>query len=163
MGKLRQALQFNVAQTLLSNIKGLYYNCVLTVKFPSVIACGLRLNPLNDLEVRMLPPVLDARVQLLVELYQIRKNGYSGGLLGSKGSVTGAVGQIVQADLSLPYTWHRAGIAHWWCVLSSLSCVMQHRGFNPPLRRNFSGRGDFSLGVDVGSDSIAPKLFWMRV
>ena len=28
---------------------------------------------------------------------------------------------------------------------------------------NFSGRGDFSLGVNMGSDSIPPKLFWMRV
>ena len=27
----------------------------------------------------------------------------------------------------------------------------------------FSGRGDFSLGVNMGSDSIPPKLFRMRV
>ena len=28
---------------------------------------------------------------------------------------------------------------------------------------NFSGRGDFSLGVNMGSDYIPPKLFWKRV
>ena len=27
----------------------------------------------------------------------------------------------------------------------------------------FSGRGDFSIGVNMGSDSIPPKLFRMRV
>ena len=32
----------------------------------------------------------------------------------------------------------------------------QHR-FDP-LGRIFSGRGDFSLGVDLGSDSIPPEL-----
>ena len=32
-------------------------------------------------------------------------------------------------------------------VLGSLSCMMQRRGFDPPLRR-FFGRGDFSLGVN---------------
>ena len=37
------------------------------------------------------------------------------------------------------------------------------RGFDPPLRRMFSGKGDFSLGVNIGSDSSSQKLFWMRV
>ena len=32
----------------------------------------------------------------------------------------------------------------------------QHRGFDPPLG-TFSGRGDFSLGVNMGSNSIPPK------
>ena len=32
----------------------------------------------------------------------------------------------------------------------------QRRGFNPPLG-TFSGRGDFSLGVNMGSNSILPK------
>ena len=36
-------------------------------------------------------------------------------------------------------------------------------GFDPPLG-TFSGRGDFSLGVNMGSNSIPPKkLFRMRV
>ena len=48
-------------------------------------------------------------------------------------------------------------------VLGSLSCLMQRRGFDTPLERNFSGRGDFSLGVNMGSDSITPELFRMRV
>ena len=43
----------------------------------------------------------------------------------------------------------------------SLSCVMQRHGFDP--RERISGRGDFSLEVNMGSDSITPKLFWMRV
>ena len=30
------------------------------------------------------------------------------------------------------------------------------RGFDPPLG-TFSGRGDFSLGVNMGSNSILPK------
>ena len=32
----------------------------------------------------------------------------------------------------------------------------QRRGFEPPLG-TFSGRGDFSLGVNMGSNSIPPK------
>ena len=36
------------------------------------------------------------------------------------------------------------------------------RGFDPPLG-TFSGRGDFSLGVNMGSNSIPPKLLRMRV
>ena len=32
----------------------------------------------------------------------------------------------------------------------------QHHGFDPPLG-TFSGRGDFSLGVNMGSNSIPPK------
>ena len=37
--------------------------------------------------------------------------------------------------------------------------MKQHCGFDPPLRRIFSGRRDFSLGVNMGSDSIPQKLF----
>ena len=48
-----------------------------------------------------------------------------------------------------------AGIARWSC-LGSLSCVMQRRGFDPPLGK-FSGRGDFSLGVNMDSNSIPPE------
>ena len=32
----------------------------------------------------------------------------------------------------------------------------QRRGFDPPMG-TFSGRGDFSLGVNMGSNSIPPK------
>ena len=42
-------------------------------------------------------------------------------------------------------------------VFSSLSNLMQRGGFDPPLRRIFSSRGDFSLGANMGSDSIPPK------
>ena len=38
----------------------------------------------------------------------------------------------------------------------------QHHGFDPPLG-TFSGRGDFSLGVNMSSNSIPQKLFRMRV
>ena len=34
-------------------------------------------------------------------------------------------------------------------------CPQRH-GFDPPLG-TFSGRGDFSLGVNMGSNSISPK------
>ena len=34
-------------------------------------------------------------------------------------------------------------------------CPQRH-GFDPPLG-TFSGRGDFSLGVNMGSNSIPPK------
>ena len=47
-------------------------------------------------------------------------------------------------------------------VLGSLSSLMQRRGFHPPLRF-FSGTGEFAFGVKMGSDSIPPKLFRMRV
>ena len=46
-------------------------------------------------------------------------------------------------------------------VLGSLPCLMQRRGFDTPWE-NVSGRGDFSLGVDMGSDSNPPKLFRIR-
>ena len=36
-------------------------------------------------------------------------------------------------------------------VLGSLSCLMLRRGFDPPLGL---GSGDFSLGVNMSSDSI---------
>ena len=50
-----------------------------------------------------------------------------------------------------------AGIAHWWCV--GLAVLLERcHGFDPP-----SGKGDFSLGVNMGSDSSPPKLFQMRV
>ena len=55
-----------------------------------------------------------------------------------------------------------AGIARG-SVLGSLSCLVRRRGFDIPLGRIFSGRGDFSLGVDMGSDSIPSKLFQMEV
>ena len=61
------------------------------------------------------------------------------------------------ANILLERAW--TGIAQ----LRSLSCEMQCHGFNPILRRIFSGRGDFSLGVNMGSDSIPQNLFWMRV
>ena len=47
-------------------------------------------------------------------------------------------------------------------VLGSPSCLMQCRGFDTP-GENFSGRGDFSLGVNMGSDSIPSKLLQIRV
>ena len=36
------------------------------------------------------------------------------------------------------------------------------QGFDTP-GENLSGRGDLSLGVGIGSDSIPPKLFRKRV
>ena len=41
-------------------------------------------------------------------------------------------------------------------VGSALARCPQRRGFDPPLG-TFSGRGDFSLGVNMGSNSIPPK------
>ena len=47
------------------------------------------------------------------------------------------------------------GKARWSC-LGSLSCVIRRRGFDPPLG-TFSGRGDFSLGLNMGSNSLPQK------
>ena len=41
-------------------------------------------------------------------------------------------------------------------VLGLLSCLMQCHGLDPPLRRIFSSRGNFSIEVNMGSDSIPP-------
>ena len=41
-----------------------------------------------------------------------------------------------------------------WCKRHSKPIT--RRGFDPPLGK-FSGRGDFSLGVNMGSNSIPPK------
>ena len=55
-------------------------------------------------------------------------------------------GLIFQPVLaSLPYVHKHAHII-----------VTQRRGFDPPLG-TFSGRRDFSLGVNMGSNSIPPK------
>ena len=48
-------------------------------------------------------------------------------------------------------------------VLGSLSCLMQPHGFDPPLRIIFPVDRIFSLGVNMGSDSISPNFIWMRV
>ena len=48
-------------------------------------------------------------------------------------------------------------------VLCSLSSLMQCRWFDPPLGRIFPVERIFSLGVNMGSDSIPLKLFLMRV
>ena len=40
--------------------------------------------------------------------------------------------------------------------LAVLPYALQHRGFDPPLGK-FSGRGDFSLGVNMGLNSIPQK------
>ena len=51
---------------------------------------------------------------------------------------------------------------YWPCrdwnssVGSAWARCPQCRGFDPPLG-TFSGRGDFSLGVNMGSNSIPPK------
>ena len=55
-----------------------------------------------------------------------------------------------------------AGIACWLCVglavlRDAASQVRSSSG------ENFSSLEDFSLAVDMGSVSIPPKLFWMRV
>ena len=57
-----------------------------------------------------------------------------------------------------------AGTACWYCfgfavLLDAASWVQS----SSESEENFSGRGDFYLGVNLGSDSIPPKLFWMRV
>ena len=41
-------------------------------------------------------------------------------------------------------------------VGSVWACCPQRRGFDPPLEK-FSGRGNFSLGVNMGSNSIPLK------
>ena len=48
----------------------------------------------------------------------------------------------------------RTGIAR--SVGSAWARCPQRRGFDPPLG-TFSGRGDFSLGVNIGSYSIPAK------
>ena len=44
-------------------------------------------------------------------------------------------------------------------VSGSLSCLMQCRGFDPPLRRIIPVEGTFPFRVNMGSDPILPKLF----
>ena len=49
------------------------------------------------------------------------------------------------------YFWGRnSSVGRVW------ACCPQRSGFDPPLE-TFSGRGDFSLGVNMGSNSIPPK------
>ena len=45
-------------------------------------------------------------------------------------------------------------------VLGSLSCLMQCHGFDSPLRRILSSRGDFSLGVNMDSDIAWNSFKW---
>ena len=49
-----------------------------------------------------------------------------------------------------------AGIAHWLCL--GLAVLRDAASWVPSSsEENFSGRGDFSLGVSMGSDSIPQK------
>ena len=57
---------------------------------------------------------------------------------------------------ALSWTKTSDWIAHG-SVLGTLSSLIQSRGFDPPLRRSFPGRGYFSLGVNMGSDHIPQK------
>ena len=52
-----------------------------------------------------------------------------------------------------------AGIAQWSCVGLAILLVAVSL-VRSSSEENFSGRGDFSLRVTMGSDSIPPKLFW---
>ena len=77
---------------------------------------------------------------------------------------------MVQRDSSA-IKFHRAEIPFTLAVMAALSYIVMGRnstvgsawarcpqchGFNPPQGK-FSGRGDFSLGVNMGSNSIPPK------
>ena len=56
----------------------------------------------------------------------------------------------------------RAGIACWYSVeLAVLPDAALCVPSSP--EKNFSGKGYFSIEVNMGSDSISPNLFWMRV
>ena len=71
-------------------------------------------------------------------------------------------GRMPSRGRSVLYQWFGAGIAHWLCVgfavlLDAALWVCSFSG------ENFSGTGDFSLGVNIGYDSIPRKLFRMRV
>ena len=58
-----------------------------------------------------------------------------------------------------PFT--EAGIAPWWCV--GLTVLLDAASWvRSSSEENCSRRGDFPLGANMGSDSIPPKLFWMR-
>ena len=55
-----------------------------------------------------------------------------------------------------------ARITRWWCVglavlFDAVSCVQYLSG------EDFSGRGDFSLGVNMGSDSIPRGLVYAHM
>ena len=54
----------------------------------------------------------------------------------------------------------RAGVAGWLSI--GLTVLLNAASWVPSSsKENFSGRGDFFLGVNMGSDSIPLKLFWM--
>ena len=55
-----------------------------------------------------------------------------------------------------------AGMAHWLCV--GLAVLLDAASWvRSPSEEKFSSRGDFSLGINMGSDSIPPKLLQMKV
>ena len=57
---------------------------------------------------------------------------------------------VIQPDQMVPSGGRNSSVGSAWA-----RCP-QRRGFYPPLG-TFSGRGDFSLGVNMGSNSIPPK------
>ena len=82
-----------------------------------------------------------------------------------------AGGTVVQADLTLRYTRVLLGMysnqpttrgqnSSVGSVLGSLSCLMSVLWIQPFSELLVE---DFSLGVNMGSDSIPPKLFQVRV
>ena len=59
------------------------------------------------------------------------------------------IGKVIEVFNNKKWGWNSS-------VGSAWARCLQRRRFNPPLG-TFSGRGDFSLGVNMGSNSIPPK------
>ena len=59
-------------------------------------------------------------------------------------------------DVAHQVTLYRKGMGPEQLVGSVWACCPKRRRFDPPPGK-FSGRGDFSLGVNMGSNSIPQK------
>ena len=81
--------------------------------------------------------------RLNLGLYIIRRNARNGvrSHVIAKGKISSTRGSEGGRNSSVGSAW---------------ACCPRCRGFDPPLG-TFSGRGDFSLGVNMGSNSIPPK------
>ena len=66
-----------------------------------------------------------------------------------------SVGQSVRCTYTHQYLQYTVWVSQFGVIIPITRCP-QRGGFDPPLG-TFSGRGDFSLGANMGSNSIPPK------
>ena len=98
----------------------------------------------------------DSKISAWHQLLVVRQEQGSSEVLTIRGLADTACSHCPPAVPPQPLIKGAAGRDRISSVGSVWARCPQRRGFDPPLG-TFSGRGDFSLGVNMGSNSILPE------